>query len=136
MDWNSSPASAKSHPPPPSDKAESFNDRLSHSEMDLGGGDELSFGGSGRNSSTPSAAHSWTDEHQIYYNDHHMMDFDYRGEEGLPHGEFELESDGRSMMSDDEERGFGPAPLEDVTRTFHPLINGTVFFFHWEQVLT
>jgi hypothetical protein len=111
--------------------------------MDLDGGDEHQFSGFSRNSSTPS---SQTNEHQNYYNDH-MMDFDYRGEEAFPHGfayrrspaefdfgvddEYGLESDGDSMMNDGEETGFGPASEspEGVTRTFHPLINGKVFFF-------
>jgi hypothetical protein len=105
--------------------------------MDLDGGDGHYFSGSRRNSSTPSPAHSHTDERQIYYDDH-MMDFDYRAKEVLPHDgfefgvndEYDLESDGRSMTSDDEQRGFGTASSEDITRTFHPFINGTVFDFH------
>ena len=47
----------------------------------------------------------------------------------------DLESDGDSVMSDDQEREFEPAPSEGVTRTFHPLINGMTFFppFSWSR---
>jgi hypothetical protein len=50
----------------------------------------------------------------------------------------DLESDSDSVMSDDQEREFDPAPSEGPTRTFHPLINGISFFppFRSEQMLT